>query len=149
MREGMNIGLLIDQNTKVRAGGVFVDFFGLPVPSSKAPAELARFALNNEIKADIVFGISLRDENGILIGQVKSLQKPFEQYDDREMIQELTNISEEFIRKYPEQYLWLYKRFAHIPRDIDEERKIRYPFYARTVKKSFYSRVKNSKAKCL
>ncbi|MDD5596824.1 MAG: methyltransferase domain-containing protein [Victivallaceae bacterium] len=147
MREGMNIGLLIDQNTKVRAGGIFVDFFGLPVPSSKAPAELARFALNNKIRTEIVFGVSLRDENGILIGRIRSLKKPFEQYEDREMIQELTNISEEFIRKYPEQYLWLYKRFAHIPADIEEERKARYPFYARTVKKSFYSRVKGRPAR--
>jgi KDO2-lipid IV(A) lauroyltransferase len=147
MREGINIGLLIDQNTKVRAGGIFVDFFGLPVPSSKAPAELVRFALNNEIKVGIIFGVSLRDENGVLVGQSRSLSKPLAEYETQEMIQELTSISEEFIRKYPEQYLWLYKRFAHIPQDIDEERKARYPYYARVVKDSFYSRVGNSKPK--
>lgn len=146
MRRGMNIGLLIDQNTKIRAGGVFVDFFGLPVPSSRAPAELARFALSNGIRAGLVFGVSLRDKNGVSVGHCESLSKPLAEYEPREMIQELTAIAEEFICKYPEQYLWFYKRFAHIPQDIDEARKARYPFYARVVKSSFYSRVKNSGA---
>ena len=68
-----------------------------------------------------------------------------EKYDADEMIQELISISEEFIRKTPEQYLWLYKRFAHIPQGIDEKLKKRYPYYARVVKDSFYSKVKNKK----
>ena len=42
LRRGFNIGILIDQNTKVREGGTFVNFFNLPVPCSKSPAEFYR-----------------------------------------------------------------------------------------------------------
>ena len=42
LREGRSVGILIDQNTRLSQGGDFVDFFGLPVPVSMAPAHLAR-----------------------------------------------------------------------------------------------------------
>ena len=38
MKQGRLLGTLIDQNTRVRDGGEFLDFFGLPVPSSVSPA---------------------------------------------------------------------------------------------------------------
>jgi hypothetical protein len=71
-----------------------------------------------------------------------ALSKPENEYEMREMIQELISTTEDYIRKYPEQYIWLYKRFAHIPRGLDEDRVKRYPYYARLVKESFYSKVK-------
>jgi hypothetical protein len=68
------------------------------------------------------------------------LSKPFEEYaDDREVIQELMHISEDFIRRYPEQYVWLYKRFRYIPQEASEELAARYPFYAARAKASFYN----------
>ena len=39
LRDGRGVGTLIDQNTRVRDGGSFVNFFGLPVSSSTAPAQ--------------------------------------------------------------------------------------------------------------
>lgn len=142
LRDGFNVGILIDQNTKVREGGAFVNFFGLPVPCSKAPAEFVRFGMAHDIKTVVIFGVSLRREDGVMAAQSRPLSKAPEEYEAEEMIQELISISEEFIRKYPEQYLWIYKRFAHIPQGIDENLKKRYPYYARVVKDSFYSKVK-------
>ena len=52
---------------------------------------------------------------------------------------ELMHISEDFIRRYPDQYVWLYKRFRYIPLDADEALAARYPFYAERVKASFYN----------
>ena len=144
LRDGFNIGILIDQNTKVRAGGVFVNFFGLPVASSKAPAEFVRFGKTHGIEIEVIFGVSIREKNGVVTAQSRPLSKPSDEYDDTEMIQEIISISEEFIRRYPEHYLWLYKRFAHIPQGLDENLRKRYPYYARVVKDSFYSKVKKA-----
>ena len=147
VREGMGLGTLIDQNTRVRDGGIFVDFFGLPAPCSAAPALLMRYCRANKIKSVIIYGTSIREGNKIIANTVK-LSKPFEEYaDDREVIQELMHISEDFIRRYPEQYVWLYKRFRYIPQDASEELAARYPFYAERVKASFYnSRFRGKKA---
>ena len=145
LREGYNIGILIDQNTKVREGGVFVNFFGLPVPCSQTPATFQRVCAQEGVKVRILVGASMREPDGSLLAQSQFLSKPESEYDPAEMIQELMSITEEFIRKYPEQYIWMYKRFAHIPRDLDEETEKKFPFYARKVKTSFYSRVKKVK----
>ncbi len=138
LREGYGVGTLIDQNTRVRNGGIFVDFFGLPVPSSKAPATLMHYCRANNIPAVIIFGTSIRI-NGIVTAHAEWLSKPFEKYaDEQEIIQELMNFSESYIRRFPEQYLWFYKRFQYIPRDIDEALKRRYPSYAKVAGDRFY-----------
>jgi KDO2-lipid IV(A) lauroyltransferase len=142
LRQGFDIGILIDQNTKVREGGAFVNFFGLPVPCSKSPEEFVRYGLSHDIKIKILFGVTLRHEDGVLYPFCKPLLKPEADYEPEEMIQELISTSEEYIRKHPEQYLWFYKRFAHIPQGIDENLKKCYPYYAKVVKNSFYSRAK-------
>ena len=142
LRRGFNIGILIDQNTKVREGGIFVNFFGLPVPCSKSPAEFYRICSQEGTKARVFFGVTLRGEDDKLHAKCVALSKPEEEYETQEMIQELISITEKYIRKYPEQYIWLYKRFAHIPRGLDEAKVKRYPYYARLVKESFYSKVK-------
>ena len=139
LREGMGIGTLIDQNTRVRDGGIFVDFFGLPAPCSAAPALLKRYCTANDMKAVILYGTSVREGNKIIARTVE-LSKPFEGYaDDNEVIQELMHISEDFIRRYPDQYVWLYKRFRYIPEEADDALAARYPFYAERAKASFYN----------
>ena len=70
----------------------------------------------------------------------EELSRPFDEYpDDRAVIQEMMNISEKYIRAYPEQYLWLYKRFQHIPPDCPEELRTRYPYYAKTPGPAFFA----------
>jgi KDO2-lipid IV(A) lauroyltransferase len=142
LRRGFNIGILIDQNTKVREGGIFVNFFDLPVPCSKSPAEFYRICSQEGMKVRVFFGITLRGDDDKLHTKCVALSKPENEYEMQEMIQELISTTEDYIRKYPEQYIWLYKRFAHIPRGLDEDRVKRYPYYARLVKESFYSKVK-------
>lgn len=140
LNDGLTIGTLIDQNTRIRDGGIFVNFFGLPVPCSKSPATLWRYAKANNIPVVTLFGSVVRI-NGRLTAYCESLSKTLEEYvDDREIIQELINISEKYIRQFPEQYLWLYKRFQHIPEDVTPEQRKRYPFYSCTASPKFYDR---------
>ena len=61
-----------------------------------------------------MYGVSLRHEDGKLYSMSRELSKPFEEYaDDAEVLQELLDISEEYIRKYPEQYLWAHRRWRN------------------------------------
>ncbi len=139
LKDGYGVGTLIDQNTRVRDGGTFVDFFGLPVPSSTAPAVLMDYCIKNSIPAIIIYGTSVRLENGVVTAHAALLSKPYEEYaSPAEVLQELMHISEEFIRKFPEQYLWFYKRFQYIPQDADEALKAKYPFYAAVAPDKFY-----------
>ncbi len=139
LREGRGVGTLIDQNTRVRDGGVFVNFFGLPVPSSTAPAGLKRYCDAHGIPAVIIYGTSVRHPDGRVVAHSRRLSRPFGEYaDDAEVLQELMEISEEYIRRYPEQYLWWYHRFQYIPPDCPPELRSRYPFYAAVARPAFF-----------
>ena len=142
LRGGESVGLLIDQNTKVREGGVFLDFFGIPVACTTSPALLKRYCDAHGIPSVILFGSSVRTgPKEKLVALCRPLSKPFEEYaDDREVIRELIRDSEDVIRAYPEQYLWLYRRFQYIPEGVPEEIRRRYPYYASAPRPSFYRR---------
>ena len=142
MRQGMNLGTLIDQNTRVRDGGEFLEFFGLPVASSVSPAVLKRYCDAHDMPAVLIFGASLREKDGMIHSVVRELPRPFDEYpDDKAVIQEFMRISESYIRKYPEQYLWLYKRFQHIPPGCPEELRKRYPYYAKEPPPTFFRKL--------
>ena len=132
--EGYTIGILIDQNTRPRNGGVFVNLFGIPVPVSRAPAVLARSR-----NRYIAIGTAIRTE-GKFNAILRELPKPAAEYEsDEELIQALTDITEEFIRMAPEQYLWFYRRFQYIPEEVSPEVRKRYPSYARVPSRRFFS----------
>lgn len=142
LKEGDSIGILIDQNTKVRDGGEFVDFFGLPVAGSTAPAMFKRYCDAHDVPVVILFGSSIRvGEDEHLTTICRPLPKAFDEYaDDREVIQDLLAMTEDVIREYPEQYLWLYKRFIYIPEWVTGELRQRYPYYAGAPGRTFYGR---------
>lgn len=139
LRDGMCLGTLVDQNTKVRYGGIFVNFFGIPVPSSPAPMEIKNYCDKHNIPVELLFGVSLRREDGRVESFCEPLSKPFDQYTSQaEVLQEFLDISERYIRQYPEQYLWLYRRFQHIPRGTSPEIRARFPYYAKDASDGFY-----------
>ena len=138
LRDGLAIGILLDQNTKGRNGGIFVNFFGVPVASSPAP-----FTLRQRIKNCHIYYGTAAKVDGRYIALTETLSKKFEDYkDDHEFLQEFMDLTERYIRQYPEQYLWLYKRFQYIPKDVDEATRKRYPYYAKEPSESFYRRRK-------
>ena len=139
LRNGRGVGTLIDQNTRVRDGGSFVDFFGLPVPSSTAPAHLMKYCIAHELPAVIIYGTSVRHPDGRVHAHSAYLPKPFSEYhDETEVLQDLMKISESYIRQYPDQYLWFYRRFQYIEPSCPESLRKRYPWYARVVSSHFY-----------
>jgi KDO2-lipid IV(A) lauroyltransferase len=128
VRAGRCIGLLMDQNTPPRRGGLFVTFFGLPAATSRAPAALAR-----RLGLDIIPGMLVRI-GGRLELRIARLPQPVAAYaSDEELTVALMQVNEELIRRNPEQYLWLYRRWRYIPDDATPEQRARLPYYARPV----------------
>ena len=149
LRDGKSLAILVDQNTRVRDGGVFVNFFGLPVPGSAAPLVLQKYCDARDIPCTVMYGTCLRKEDGKLYSMHEELPKsPSEYQTEAEMLQDLLNIAEKYIRQYPEQYLWLYHRFQYIPPEAPEEIKKRFPYYAKVANAHFFSKVaKNNNKK--
>ena len=138
LKSGRGVGTLIDQNTKGRYGGTFVNFFNIPVASSTAPANLKSYCDAHDIPAVIIYGTSVRHADGKVYAHSAYLPKPFHEYKDEvEVLQALMDMSEEFIRKYPDQYLWFYRRFQYIPQGATDELKAKYPFYAKMASNHF------------
>jgi KDO2-lipid IV(A) lauroyltransferase len=125
IRKGTSIGFLIDQNLSPKHGGIFVDFRGLPVPSSPLPAIVAlRYGVQ------LVSGTCVRKANGRFKMQLSPV--PVTKDDDKfSLTQKIIAANESLIVKYPEQYIWLYQRWKYIPSDIPTDLKAKYPYYAK------------------
>ena len=86
----------------------------------------------------IIYGTSVRHADGKVYAHSAYLPKPFHEYKDEvEVLQALMDMSEEFIRKYPDQYLWFYRRFQYIPQGATDELTAKYPFYAKMASNHF------------
>ncbi len=134
LADGYIVATLIDQNTRCRDGGIWTDMFGLPVPTSRAPAMFAR-----KRGCEIAVGGCVR-EGKKYVTFTEELPRPVSEYrSDEEITQALITATENVIRKYPEQYMWLYKRFQHIPETTNTETADKYPYYSEVVKPRFYS----------
>jgi KDO2-lipid IV(A) lauroyltransferase len=106
--------LPVDQNS-TRGLGVFVDFFGVPASTN---AGLARVALRTDAPVVPVFivreGRSARHRVYVLpIEQVERTGDFAE--DVRRNTQRFTAIFEEMVRRHPEQWLWMHKRWKTRP----------------------------------
>lgn len=114
LRAGGTIGVLIDQNTS-REEGVFVDFFGVPACTTSG---LARIALHTE--AAVVPGFLFWDEHmrkyRLRFEPTIELQRTgSEERDIRENTARFTRAVEDYVRRHPDQWLWVHKRWRTRP----------------------------------
>jgi len=109
LKKNEMIGILIDQNVSWREG-VFVDFFGRPASTTTG---LAALALQTEAAVIPVFIIRLEDGTYkiIIYKEVKITKTDDYEADLFENTQRFTNIVEDIVRKYPDQYFWLHQRW--------------------------------------
>lgn len=126
LRADSKIAILLDQNTLPSEGGVWVPFFGLPVPVSAAGAMLGL-----KTGALFFFGFCLAQPDGryrcISSG---SFTPPVG--DDPAAIEQLTRRIavelEQVVRAHPGQWLWSYKRWKYVAPGTE---RAQYPFYAK------------------
>ncbi|MGI9035604.1 MAG: lysophospholipid acyltransferase family protein [Pyrinomonadaceae bacterium] len=115
LKRGEILGILADLNAQEKEG-VFVDFFGVPASTTTSIAKLA-LATN----AVVLPAFAVWDE--AKKKYVAHLEPPVE-YDAndnsdenlRELTQKITNVVEKYVRKYPEQWLWIHKRWNTRPK---------------------------------
>lgn len=114
LRRGNDVGLLIDVNT-LAAEGVFCDFFGIPASSTTG---LAVFALRSE--APVVPGFLIWDAGRRC--HVLRFEPEVELLRTGDFKEEValntarfTRVIEECVRRHPEQWLWVHKRWRTRP----------------------------------
>jgi KDO2-lipid IV(A) lauroyltransferase len=126
LQRGELVGMLVDVNGRRNRGGVWLDFFGLPVFNSAAEAVMAQrwgAALlfvhvepGAEGKTRIVFGPEIpHASSGDFAADVKTVG------------QECVRRCEQLIRGRPEHWLWTYKRWKRRPTPEVGA----FPFYSR------------------
>ena len=125
LRSGAKLAILLDQNTRPRDGGVFVDFFGRPVPVSSAPAALAV-----KTNAPVITVVCVPDDRGVYTVKVHDLLRtdPEAPNPVADLTGRMTRSMEHVIRQQPEYWCWMYKRWHYIPEEADPAL---YPAYAR------------------
>jgi KDO2-lipid IV(A) lauroyltransferase len=108
------VGILIDQNT-TRSEGIFVDFFGIPAATTTG---LAALALRTD--APVVPGFIRWDPDRRK--HILEFQAPVElvrtgdrRVDLHRNTERFNEVIESFVRRHPDQWLWIHKRWKTRP----------------------------------
>jgi KDO2-lipid IV(A) lauroyltransferase len=114
LKGGGDVGMLIDANT-LPEEGVFCDFFGIPASCTTG---LAVFALRSG--APVVPGFLIWDGINRIHKLIFEPEIQLERTGDfREEVrlntERFTKVIEGYVRKYPEQWLWIHKRWSARP----------------------------------
>jgi Kdo2-lipid IVA lauroyltransferase/acyltransferase len=106
------IGFILDQNM-IKTEGVFVDFFGKPACTTPGMAYMSA-----QSGAPVVPVFMIRRENGRhLVKVLPPLDPPPNREPEtiREFTQRYTKIIEDVIRQYPDQWIWIHRRWKTVP----------------------------------
>ena len=114
MKAGEVVGMLMDTNM-TPPQGIFMDFFGIPACTASG---LARIALRTD--AAVVPTFTIWDEE---LGKyrlrfdlaVELVRSGDLEADIKANTQKFTSIIEGYVRKYPEQWLWVHRRWKTRP----------------------------------
>lgn len=107
------VALIADQSATPDKD-IFIDFFGRPAATYKAPAQLAL-----KFDVPVVIGFSIRQKDFSYICELYEIDHS-DLKNDEEGVKELTyrhvKLLEDFIRKYPDHWVWQHKRWKHQPK---------------------------------
>jgi KDO2-lipid IV(A) lauroyltransferase len=114
MKKGETVGILMDTNM-TPPQGVFVDFFGIPACTASG---LARIALRTD--AAVVPGFTVWDSSlrKYRLRFDPALQLTRTGNDDADAIANtalFTKVIEDYVRRYPDQWLWVHRRWKTRP----------------------------------
>jgi len=105
------VGILSDQDAG--KNGMFVNFFGRPTSCHTGPFEIAR-----KTNAIILPNFIVRTggaHHKLYLEEYIDFSDPGSTDDIRRSLQKFANVLEAYIRKYPDQWLWMHKRWKSTP----------------------------------
>lgn len=114
IRDGKSLGLLVDQVVKPRDGGVWVRFFGRPVPVSAAPAF---FAAKGKAPVAVAWSRPLKD--GRFRCEVVATYPPGAARDVWGLTQACLADLERVIRRHPSCWVLNYRYFRKAPTEAE------------------------------
>lgn len=114
LQTGGALGILVDLNTLDREA-IFVDFFGVPAATTFMVAKLAL-----RTGADVLPVFAPWDESKqkflLQVGPALSFEGTGEEQEDvRRLTQAFTKVVEDYVRRYPDQWLWIHRRWKRRP----------------------------------
>lgn len=114
LQGGGTLGILVDLNTLDREG-IFVDFFGVKASTTFM---LAKLALRTGAVVLPVFAPwdKQRGRFVVKIDEPLALDRTNDEEEDvRRLTQSFTSVVENYVRRYPEQWLWIHRRWKTRP----------------------------------
>jgi KDO2-lipid IV(A) lauroyltransferase len=108
LKSGGSVALLIDQDTRVKS--IFVDFFGMPAATPVGATLMAMKTGAAVIPTYVHLG-----DDGLqhmhILPEVPMVNTGDEEHDMIANTQTLTTMIEGWIRQYPDQWVWMHKRW--------------------------------------
>ncbi|MDQ3133041.1 MAG: lysophospholipid acyltransferase family protein [Acidobacteriota bacterium] len=114
LENGELLGILADLNVQEKEG-VFVDFFGIQSSTTTSIAKLALKTGAAVLPAFAVWEESKRKYVVYLEPPVEYEKTENDEADILSLTQNITKVVESYVRKYPEQWLWIHKRWNTRP----------------------------------
>lgn len=113
------VAVMIDQHIQ-SADAVYVDFFNRPAATTSA---LAALALKTGAPVIPVFALPLEDGRYRMIYE-HPVPPPAHDSPDpvRELTQHCTDVLEMYVRRYPNLWLWMHRRWRDLPPDVEAVR---------------------------
>ncbi len=114
MKAGETVGILMDTNM-TPPQGVFVDFFGIPACTASG---LARIALRTDaavVPGFTIWDPALRKYRLRFDPEVKLIRTGDDDADAVANTASFTKIIEDYVRRYPDQWLWVHRRWKTRP----------------------------------
>jgi KDO2-lipid IV(A) lauroyltransferase len=112
--EAGTVGILADQNT-ILAEGVFVDFFGIPACTTTGIARMALHTGAAVVPGYILWDAAIGKYRLRFDAALELVRTGDTETDVRENTAGFARVIEEIVRKNPEQWVWVHKRWKTRP----------------------------------
>jgi KDO2-lipid IV(A) lauroyltransferase len=116
LRSGGAVGIVADQAAPRE--NVPIEFFGRSVPTHEGPA-----VLSLKVGSPLLALFSVRQDDGSYVVHVQEVPTrdlgDYTQENVVELTKRHTKLTEEFIRRYPDHWMWMHRRWKHVP--VDQE----------------------------
>jgi len=119
LKRGEAVGILIDQNT-FREAGVFAPFFNIPACTTTSLATIALRTGAAVVPGVLIWDAALRKHRLRFEPPVPLLQTGNKQEDILANTTRYNQVLEELVRKHPEQWLWVHRRWKTRPEGVEE-----------------------------